>query len=207
MKKYKAITVISWVFLFGLIFVFPFGINDLLNTDFSAFTTNTYLAITFVIIGTTFLTYLFNLKICFANQKVTAPEDIDFKIDGTPIKIGSFVKPSSTITVTPTGSGTPATLNNEASSIQTPKDIAYFFYSNGEAPNPVIPEDLGYYMRFGHLLEYVKEFLIPKVKNAGGKKFPLIELDTTTDNKMYYFPNQIQSMGRNLQQRCYLVQQ
>ena len=136
-------------------------------------------------------TYLFNLKICFANQKVTAPEDIDFKINGTPIKIGSFVKPSSTITVTPTGSGTPATLNNEASSIQTSKDIAYFFYSNGEAPNPVIPEDLGYYMRFGHLLEYVKEFLIPKVKNAGGKKFPLIELDTTTDNKMYYFPNQI----------------
>ena len=61
MKKYKAITVISWVFLFGLIFVFPFGINDLLNTDFSAFTTNTYLAITFVIIGTTFLTYLFNI--------------------------------------------------------------------------------------------------------------------------------------------------
>jgi len=61
MKKYKAITVISWVFLFGLIFVFPFGIKDLLNTDFSAFTTNTYLAITFVIIGTTFLTYLFNI--------------------------------------------------------------------------------------------------------------------------------------------------
>jgi hypothetical protein len=136
-------------------------------------------------------TYLFNSKICFANQKVTAPEDIDFKINGTPIKIGSFVKPSPTITLTPSGSGTPATLNNEASSIQTPKDIAYFFYSNGEAPNSVIPEDLGYYMRFGHLLEYVKEFLIPKVKNAGGKKFPLIELDTTTDNKMYYFPNQI----------------
>jgi hypothetical protein len=136
-------------------------------------------------------TYLFNSKISFANQKVTAPEDIDFKIKGKPIKIGSFVKPSPTITVTPTGSGTPATLNNEASTIQTPKDIAYFFYSNGEAPNPVIPEDLGYYMRLGHLLEYIKEFIIPKVKNSGGKKFPLIELDTTTDNKMYYFPNQI----------------
>ena len=61
MKKYKAITVISWVFLFGLIFVFPFGISDLLTTNFSAFTTNTYLAIAFVIIGTTFLTYLFNI--------------------------------------------------------------------------------------------------------------------------------------------------
>lgn len=61
MKKYKAITVISWVFLFGLIFVFPFGINDLLTTNFSAFTTNTYLVIAYVTIGTTFLTYLFNI--------------------------------------------------------------------------------------------------------------------------------------------------
>ena len=61
MKKYKAITVISWVFLFGLIFVIPFGISDLLTTNFSAFTTNTYLSIAFVIIGTTFLAYLFNI--------------------------------------------------------------------------------------------------------------------------------------------------
>jgi drug/metabolite transporter (DMT)-like permease len=61
MKKYKAITVISWVFLFGLIFVVPFGFNDLINTNFSAFTSNTYLAIAFVIVGTTFLTYLFNI--------------------------------------------------------------------------------------------------------------------------------------------------
>lgn len=61
MKKYKAITVISWVFLFGFIFVFPFGINDLISTDFNAFTTNTYLAVIFVIVGTTFLTYLFNI--------------------------------------------------------------------------------------------------------------------------------------------------
>ncbi|SNR55226.1 DMT family transporter [Lutibacter flavus] len=61
MKKYKAITVISWVFLFGLIFIIPFGISDLATIDFSTFTTNTYLALTFVIIGTTFLTYLFNI--------------------------------------------------------------------------------------------------------------------------------------------------
>lgn len=61
MKKYKAITVISWVFLFGFIFVLPFGFNDLLTTNFNAFTTNTYLAVTFVIVGTTFLTYLLNI--------------------------------------------------------------------------------------------------------------------------------------------------
>jgi len=61
MLKYKAITVISWVFLFGFIFVLPFGISDLLATNFNAFTTNTYLAVAFVIIGTTFLTYLLNI--------------------------------------------------------------------------------------------------------------------------------------------------
>ena len=61
MKKYNPITVISWVFLFGLIFIIPFGVKDLFTTDFSIFTTNTYLALAFVIIATTFLTYLFNI--------------------------------------------------------------------------------------------------------------------------------------------------
>lgn len=61
MKKYNTITIISWVFLFGFIFMFPFGIQDLLITDFSAFTTVTYLTIGFVILGTTFFAYLFNI--------------------------------------------------------------------------------------------------------------------------------------------------
>jgi len=61
MKKYKAITVISWIFFFGFLFVFPFGINDLWTTNFNDFTTNTYLSVAFVIIGTTFLTYLLNI--------------------------------------------------------------------------------------------------------------------------------------------------
>jgi drug/metabolite transporter (DMT)-like permease len=61
MKKYHPITVISWVFLFGFCFMFLFGINDVLTTNFYAFTTNTYLTIIFVIVGTTFLAYLFNI--------------------------------------------------------------------------------------------------------------------------------------------------
>lgn len=61
MKKYKPITVISWVFLIGLLFMIPFGVNDVIETDFSAFTLNTYLVITYVVVGTTFLTYLFNI--------------------------------------------------------------------------------------------------------------------------------------------------
>ena len=61
MKKYNAITVVSWMFLFGFIIVFPFSINDFLSTDFSAFTTNTYLVIGYVVLFTTFLTYIFNV--------------------------------------------------------------------------------------------------------------------------------------------------
>ncbi|MDO7170953.1 DMT family transporter [Mariniflexile sp. AS56] len=61
MKKYQAITVISWIFLFGFIYVFPFGISDFLNTDFEAFTTSTYLTIGYVVLFTTFFAYLFNI--------------------------------------------------------------------------------------------------------------------------------------------------
>ena len=61
MKKYKAITVISWIFLFGFILIFPITIGDLLSTNFEAFTLNTYLTIAYVVIGTTFLAYLFNI--------------------------------------------------------------------------------------------------------------------------------------------------
>ena len=61
MKKYNALTVISWVFLFGFVFMFPFGIGDFLATDFSAFDLNTYLAVGFVVVFTTFFAYLFNI--------------------------------------------------------------------------------------------------------------------------------------------------
>ncbi|NNK88001.1 MAG: DMT family transporter [Flavobacteriaceae bacterium] len=61
MAKYHALTVISWVFLFGLVFVIPIGAGDLLQTDFSAFDTSTYMAVIYVVVGTTFLAYLFNI--------------------------------------------------------------------------------------------------------------------------------------------------
>lgn len=61
MKKYNAITVISWVFLFGLIFVSPLSIQPMANTNFEAFTINTYLVIGYVVVFTTFFAYLFNV--------------------------------------------------------------------------------------------------------------------------------------------------
>ena len=61
MKKYNPITVVSWAFLFGFIFMIPFGLNKVVETNFSDFTFHTYLSVAFVIIGTTFLAYLFNI--------------------------------------------------------------------------------------------------------------------------------------------------
>ena len=61
MKKYSAITIISWVFLFGFVLMLPFGLPDFLNTNFNAFSLNTYLSIGYVIVFTTFFAYLFNI--------------------------------------------------------------------------------------------------------------------------------------------------
>jgi drug/metabolite transporter (DMT)-like permease len=61
MKKYHAITIISWVFLFGFFFMLPFGLGDFIATDFDSFDLNTYLVIGFVVVFTTFFAYLFNI--------------------------------------------------------------------------------------------------------------------------------------------------
>lgn len=73
MAKYNPITIISWVFLFGFIWMFPFGIQDVLTTSFEAFTFQTYIAVAFVIIGTTFLAYLFNIyALTYVSPSVTS---------------------------------------------------------------------------------------------------------------------------------------
>lgn len=73
MKKYNAITVISWTFLFGLLFISPFTINDFTNTNFEAFTINTYLVIGYVVLFTTFFAYLFNAyALNFISPSVTS---------------------------------------------------------------------------------------------------------------------------------------
>ena len=61
MKKYRPITVITWVFTFGAIYVFPFGIAEFLEIKWTTFTTTIWLEFAFVIIGTTFFAYLLNI--------------------------------------------------------------------------------------------------------------------------------------------------
>jgi drug/metabolite transporter (DMT)-like permease len=60
MKKYKPITVMFHVFAFGLILVFPFGISTLSEVNWNNIPTNIYWEISFVVVCTTFIAYLFN---------------------------------------------------------------------------------------------------------------------------------------------------
>ena len=61
LKKYHPITVVKWLFTFGLLAVFPFGIQQLSAVEWSAFTMNIWWAVLYVLIGTTILAYLLNL--------------------------------------------------------------------------------------------------------------------------------------------------
>lgn len=61
MKKYHPLTVIKWVFFFGLIPVTFFGFNQFAQIQWHTFTTQTWLAVAFVIVCTTFFAYLLNM--------------------------------------------------------------------------------------------------------------------------------------------------
>ena len=60
MKKYSPITVVKWVFTFGLIIVTPFGLTEV-DTIVWEMPNDILLKVGFVVIFTTFFTYLFNI--------------------------------------------------------------------------------------------------------------------------------------------------
>ncbi len=63
MQRYKPLTVITWVFTFGLLFVlcFPPTIPQFLATNYARFDTNVIWKIIYVIVGVTFMTYLLTM--------------------------------------------------------------------------------------------------------------------------------------------------
>jgi len=69
MKKYHPFTVVRWVFTFGIIFVFPFGINEVLEVNWMDLPNTVWIAIIYVLVFTTILAYLFN---AFALKMVNA---------------------------------------------------------------------------------------------------------------------------------------
>ncbi|MGI8892600.1 MAG: DMT family transporter [Bacteroidia bacterium] len=60
MNKYNPITVMMWVFLFGSLFVIPFGYSELKAVLWSEFSGYIWMAVIYVVIATTFIAYLLN---------------------------------------------------------------------------------------------------------------------------------------------------
>jgi drug/metabolite transporter (DMT)-like permease len=60
MAKYRVITVMTWVFLPGLLMVVPFGIEQFNAVQWNGMPENIMYLVAFIVIGTTFLAYLLN---------------------------------------------------------------------------------------------------------------------------------------------------
>lgn len=61
MRKYKAITVVTWVFTFGFLFVAPVAVKEFAQIQWNSFTPMIWFEFSFVVIATTFFAYLLNI--------------------------------------------------------------------------------------------------------------------------------------------------
>ena len=61
MPKYRPLTVMAWVFLFGSLVVFPVGVGELVQIDWPALTFWQIMAVVFVVLAVTCLTYILNI--------------------------------------------------------------------------------------------------------------------------------------------------
>jgi drug/metabolite transporter (DMT)-like permease len=61
MHKYNAFTFVKWIYLFGFLMVLPFGWSQFATVDWTFVPTDIYWKISFVVVISTFLTYLLNL--------------------------------------------------------------------------------------------------------------------------------------------------
>lgn len=60
MQRYESVTVMKWVFFFGLIIIFPFTFTSFTGTSFSTIPPRIWFSIAFIIFGATILAYYLN---------------------------------------------------------------------------------------------------------------------------------------------------
>ncbi|MFH1319073.1 MAG: EamA family transporter [Bacteroidota bacterium] len=68
MAKYSPLTVIKWVFFFGLLYVLPFGYGEFTKVNWVDMPFIIWMAVLFVVLATTFIAYLLNI---FALKQVS----------------------------------------------------------------------------------------------------------------------------------------
>jgi len=76
---------------------------------------------------------------------------------------------------------------------KNPKDIVYFNYNTQEDDEDTL-NDEGFYIRFGHLLSYIQQFVIPRIEGTSHPlgESPIINIDSGQwSNKMYTLPFQV----------------
>lgn len=61
MDKYNPFAFVKWIYLFGFIMVLPFGYSQLMEAQWQAMPADVVVKVTFVVVFSTFLTYLLNL--------------------------------------------------------------------------------------------------------------------------------------------------
>jgi drug/metabolite transporter (DMT)-like permease len=61
MDKYNAFSFVKWIYLFGFLMVLPFGFNEFQAVNWQIIPTDIYWKIGFVVLFSTFFTYLLNL--------------------------------------------------------------------------------------------------------------------------------------------------
>lgn len=81
MSKYDAFTVMRWMFLFGSLFVFAWGGPELIDIQFQSISFAVWVAVGFVVVGATFLTYLLNVF----GLKYVNPSTVSIYINLQPI--------------------------------------------------------------------------------------------------------------------------
>ncbi|MEH0157753.1 DMT family transporter [Limibacter armeniacum] len=60
MARYHPYTITKWIFLFGTVYVLPFGLGEFQQIEWSTMPTLIIMGVLYVVIGTTFLAYLLN---------------------------------------------------------------------------------------------------------------------------------------------------
>ena len=58
MVRYRAITIMKWVFLYGFLLILPYSLNSVSSIGFGKFSDFAWFSLAYIVLGTTFLTYL-----------------------------------------------------------------------------------------------------------------------------------------------------
>jgi drug/metabolite transporter (DMT)-like permease len=61
MERYSAFTFVKWIYLFGFLMVLPFGWRECMAANWAIMPENIWIKIAFIVIFSTFVTYLLNL--------------------------------------------------------------------------------------------------------------------------------------------------